>query len=1232
MTRATHRAPRILTLTFFALTGLAAAQAPPSPFPGSRPSPAAHRAATPAASSLPQAATPQFSVAPGVYSGTQTISITDTTPGATIYYTTNGAYPGIYNTKYTAPIAVSQSEIVVAVAVATGYANSPFAIGRYIISSVPSSFVYTVAGNGSWGYSGDGGPATAAQIGSYQSLALDASGNLYISDATNNAVRKVTVSTGLINTIAGTGTAGTTGDGGPATSAELDDPQQIAVDSTGNIYVVDILGNIREISAADGTISTLMPKLGYVTGIALDAANNLYVNIGFEIQKRNASTGTITTLPQQGYPYMQRLAIDRLGNAYFCLSGYGGVEKLNAQTGAITLVAGSDGTVMVRSGTGDGGPAIGAQMNPEGLAFDGAGNLYILDANNAVREVQNGTITTVVGNWGFSPGGDGDPAMSVSIAAYFGTGIAVSPAGAIYIPNGNGRIWQATVPALPPTQTLPAPQFSVSAGTYSQTQDVAISSAAPHASIYVSTDGTIPVTSTGGYFGPIQVSGSMTITAVAAAPGYLPSAPASAQFTITSPPAATISTIAGSGHFGLSTSGGPALNVNLADPSWIVADPSGNVYFSDTEGCVVWKLTSSTGNLAIFAGTPSTNYSCSEGGDGGVATSAQIAGPEGLALDPAGNLYIADYAGSRIRKVDASTGIITTYAGPGTQNGGLGDGGPATSAQIPWPESIATDSAGNLYIADPGHGRVRMVSSSTGIISTIAGAGQSGPMGDGGPATSASMSPTRIKLDANGNIFILDGAHERLREVDAKTGIISTIAGNGVYGTSGNGGPATQAAASVAADIAIDASENVYLSTIPSQIRKIDAKTGIISQAFGTGYNGYSGDGGSASAASLNQPWGMTFDASGNLYFADTNNAVIRKITFPPPAAAPTFSPAAGAYTGVQSVTLGSSTANATIYYTTDGSTPDTGSTKYTGAITVGQSETISAIAVASGFAESALATAKYTITIPTPSIALTASINPVFTSNPVTFTATLTSTYGTPTGTVNFLDGSTQIGSATLSSGVAAFTTSALTVGPHSITAVYGGDANFTSVTSSALTETVDDFSFAPPSGGSTSATASWGGTATYTLTVTPPSGGSVSPITFSITGLPTGATATFNPASVPANSGPTTVTLTIQLPASAQATPHGVAPFGAAPLVLGFVLLPLLGMRKLRRALNGKMLILALALIAGAGLGSAIGCGGGGSGSSGGSNQQPQTYTLTVTATAGTLSHTETLTLNVQ
>jgi len=282
-------------------------------------------------------------------------------------------------------------------------------------------------------------------------------------------------------------------------------------------------------------------------------------------------------------------------------------------------------------------------------------------------------------------------------------------------------------------------------------------------------------------------------------------------------------------------------------------------------------------------------------------------------------------------------------------------------------------------------------------------------------------------------------------------------------------------------------------------------------------------------------------------------------------------------------------------------------------------------------------ATASVTVTVTkaTPANVVTSSASSAFISNPVTFTATLASAAGTPTSTVTFLDGTTQLGTGTLTAGVATCTTSSLTVGTHAITASYGGDANFAAVTSPAFTETIEDFTFAPPSGASTSATVSPGGSANYTLAVTPSAPTSASTITFSLSGPPTGATATFSPTSVAAGSGPTNVTLTVGVPASAAVRVGALArntptAGGRIPMALGILLLPLFGLRRARRALGRKGLLLVSVLAAAGSIVAMSGCGGGGSTTT--PPSQPQTYTLTVTAAAGSLTHTVSLTLTVQ
>jgi len=280
-----------------------------------------------------------------------------------------------------------------------------------------------------------------------------------------------------------------------------------------------------------------------------------------------------------------------------------------------------------------------------------------------------------------------------------------------------------------------------------------------------------------------------------------------------------------------------------------------------------------------------------------------------------------------------------------------------------------------------------------------------------------------------------------------------------------------------------------------------------------------------------------------------------------------------------------------------------------------------------------ATASVMVTVSQATPTNALTSSANPAFVSNPVTFTATIAATIAatawTPTGTVSFYDGTTLLGPGTLSAGVGTYSTSSLAAGAHSITAVYSGDSNFLAVTSSVLTETIENFTLAPPTGGTT-ATAQPGGQASYTLNVAPPSGTTFpGPITFSVTGLPTGATATFSPATIPAGAGATNVTLTVKVPNATASVPEVGKPFsgGMLPVALGLILLPFAGrMRRGSRRLRGTLWLMLLGgVVVMAGLTS---CGG----SSGGSTSQPQSYTLTVTATSGSLSNTTTLTLTVE
>src|SRR2546426_5446372 len=247
----------------------------------------------------------------------------------------------------------------------------------------------------------------------------------------------------------------------------------------------------------------------------------------------------------------------------------------------------------------------------------------------------------------------------------------------------------------------------------------------------------------------------------------------------------------------------------------------------------------STPTITLVAGTGTAGFS----GDGGPALAARVNLPRAVAMDAEGNLFVADTYNHRIRKIDTD-GIITTVAGTG-QAGSSGDGGPATQARIKWPHSVAVDAAGNVYLTDSPNHRIRRVDRATGMIATIAGTGQSGFSGDGGPATKARLhDPKGVMVDADGNVYIADSLNNRIRRVDKATGNIATIAGNGKAAYSGNGGPATAAALDVPRGMAKDPAGNLYIADDDNHaVRRIDGASGIITTIARTGVAGFSRDG-----------------------------------------------------------------------------------------------------------------------------------------------------------------------------------------------------------------------------------------------------------------------------------------------------------------------------------------------------------------------------------------------------
>ena len=342
-----------------------------------------------------------------------------------------------------------------------------------------------------------------------------------------------------------------------------------------------------------------------------------------------------------------------------------------------------------------------------------------------------------------------------------------------------------------------------------------------------------------------------------------------------SPSGGIISTVAGDGNPAYLGDGGPAVSAQLSYPRGVAVDGSGNLYIADQLNNRVRKVAGGIITTVAGTGTYLSGYS----GDGVLATTVEI-DPIGVAVDGTGNIYIADLADARILKVTVANGLISTVAGNGIP-GYAGDGGPATSAKIqPW--GVAVDGAGNIYIADYWNNCVRKVAG--GIITTIAGigGGLGDYTGDGGAATSAELRfPMGVAVDASGNVYIADWGNDVVRKV--ASGIITTVAGNGTMGLTGDGGPAASAQLLGVGGVAVDGAGNFYFSEWSGGfIRKVTVATGIISTVAGDlRYPGgvYGGDGGPATLAHLNNPFGVTLDASGNIYIADTYSHRIRKVT-----------------------------------------------------------------------------------------------------------------------------------------------------------------------------------------------------------------------------------------------------------------------------------------------------------------------------------------------------------------
>jgi trimeric autotransporter adhesin len=739
--------------------------------------------------------------------------------------------------------------------------------------AIATGNISTVAGNGTCGYNSDGIAATSAELNGPNSVAIDSSGNIYIADYTNNRIRKVTISTSFISTVAGTGTASYSGDGAAATSAALNTPSGVAVDSSGNIYIADRTNDrVRKVTISTGYISTVAgngSSCGSPTGGCGDGS---------------AATSANLTSPNS-------VALDSSGNIYIADSGDNRIREVTISSGNISTVAGN-GTPGY---TGDGAAATSAEINgPNGAALDSSGNIYISDTQNRrIRVVNpgNGHISTLAGNGTQGATGNGGPAISAELDDP--KQITVDGLGNVYLADSTAeQIRQVPLnTSLPATalggssavqnfflQTTAAETLTSFTAQQSQgsKQEYSIgtitgctvngSTSNPSGTIC-----TLPITFTPAYPGPRNVP--LTAVTGTGNVGFGLTGTGAGPLAVLIP--GIISTVAGNGIAGTTGNGGAATSAELNDPGKVAVDSAGNVYIANYNNQDIQKVTASNGNISIVAGNGTSGFL----GDGGAATGAEFKHPSGLGIDSAGNIYVADKNNCRIRKVTVATGVIATVAGNGTC-AYTNDGGLASSAEIHNPSSnIAFDSKGNWYFGDNSSYRLREVNASTGIINTVAGNGTQGYTGDGSAATSAEINnPSGVALDSSGNIYFSDFGAEVVRKVAVATGIISTVAGTGTAGYSGDGGPAINAQINNPGSLNVDLAANIYIADSNNRVRVVNAASGTISTLVGNGTGGYTGDGGPATSAELNSPADMALDSAGNMYIADSSNNVIRKV------------------------------------------------------------------------------------------------------------------------------------------------------------------------------------------------------------------------------------------------------------------------------------------------------------------------------------------------------------------
>jgi sugar lactone lactonase YvrE len=1084
-----------------------------------------------------------------------------------------------------------------------------------------TGLLYLIAGTGTGGATGDGNAATSAEINQPRGAWGDTIGNVYIADTANNKIRVVDT-TGNIHTFAGNGTAGSNGDGAPATSAEINNPQGVIADTNLNVYIADSSGGrIRVVCVTCGTNSPLDALLAKL-GIASPVNGYIYTVAGSGSTSTDSYTGPVLSTGVSMAP--QKLAFDPSGNLYISDSN-GFIWFLDFHTGYLRAVARNAAICANHTDNyGDGCPATQASFgsnggNGMGVGADALGNIYISDGTNVlIRKVITGlqSPSTATGTTATLPveihftAGDG-PAASNAFAYTstewsLGTPTCTSNADT----TNDCLLSSGFTPAVPGTRSTPLTVNSA-LGNTANLGLIGIGLGAgstldPATKLIFGANLQVAGLATD-TAGNLYVSDSVSKKLFRFAPSAFTqgaSAPSTTLATLTAPGPVAVDprgfVYVGDTFTGLITQISPSgttstLSLSLTTPAGLAVDALNNLYVSDSATQSVYQIDPITGATnKLITGT--------------------LVAPAGLAIDPSGNLLITDPGAGAIYRFNQQTSVTSTVSSTAVK-----------------PSAIATDAAGNLLIAD------------TADILAV-------PASNNSPSfTVASLAPSALAIDSAGNLYT--GSGSSILELTRTQGYVQFAAAS-VSPTTvdllNSGNLALQLSSIGQTDtadysLAGTASTDCTLSgTLPSTLAVggVCALTATYTPTtFATTTDTATFNGNYANAA-LSLPSSVQLTLTG-------------PETPPTASIAITFSPASPAYgqtvIATATVTGLSLTPAGTVQFTVDGSNTvvtlsGSVATLSLPSLSTG-AHTVSAVYTSTDGYPPATETVTLTVGKATPTVTLTSNVNPVLAQSAITFTAKVTSTAGTPTQTVTFLDGTTPIGTGTLSGGVATLTTTTLAAGTHSITAAYGGDTSFAAASSSPLAELVEDFGFtisAP------SITVLPGGTAVFTFTVAPVDASTFfAAINLTVSGLPPGATYTISPANLAAGAGSSTVTLTINVPQTqASATPYtmhsgqelaanqrgsgaGHLARRLTPFALALLLLPFAG--RLRRDAKklGRMMLMLLLLTSGAAIMTWIGgCGG----TSGYFTQQQQTYTVTVTGAEGTLSHSATVSLTVQ